>query len=115
MRAPSPTDFDVVHPVLGTFVYGRRTYGDRIKIRLKYLAMLQVNDDTGLDTSLVAMCAIVSGHSVLCVSAPEGWEDLEKVDLITEPGNEALLLELYALLKRREDDFRRKPATPSKS
>jgi hypothetical protein len=109
-RPASDTDFFVPLPNVGTFRYGRRTYGDRIKIRAAYLDLLGRSDDEGVDDDLAAMSAIVAAHRVLCVSAPEGWGDLAAVDLITDPTAEARILELYALLKQKEDSFRGVPA-----
>lgn len=110
MRKPNERDFEVKHPELGRFVYGRRTYGDRIAIRRRYLDLLGRDDDKGVDDDLAAMAAIVAMHDVLCVSAPAGWQDLAQVDLLEEPRNEALLIELYALVKQKEGSFRRFPA-----
>lgn len=112
-RIKSPTDFHVEHPVLGTFRYGRRTYGDRIKIRLAYLELLGRQDDTGIDDDVASMAAIVAAHRVLCVEAPAGWEDLAEVDLVTDPALEGEIIMLYALLKQKEDSFRRSAAAPS--
>ncbi len=113
MRAPAPTDFEVVHPVLGTFIYGRRTYGDRIKIRTEFLKELGRPDDGTVDADLAAMCAMVAAHRVLCVRAPAGWEDLARVELMTDPElHEAFVVELYADLKAKEDTFRRVATAP---
>ena len=114
MRQRSEKDFIVEHPVLGKFTYGRRTYGDRIAIRRRYLQLLERDDDKGVDEDLAAMAAIVAMHHVLCVSAPPGWEDLAEVDLLEEPGNAGLLLELYGLVKQKEGSFRRFPEEASK-
>lgn len=109
-RPASDTDFFVELPGVGNFRYGRRNYGDRIKIRSAYLTLLDRNDDTGVDEDLSAMAAIVAAHRVLCVSAPAGWGDLAQIDLLTDPTAEARILELYALLKQKEDSFRGVPA-----
>lgn len=114
MRKPSEKDFEVVHPVLGKFKYGRRTYGDRIAIRRIYLELLARDDDDGVDEDLAAMAAIVAMHEVLCVSAPAGWENLAAVDLVEEPENGDRIVELYALVKDKERSFRRFPEEASK-
>lgn len=116
MRAPSPTDFIVEHPVIGRFVYARRTYGDRAAIRAEFVKFLRAagaEDGPDLDKDLAAMAGVVAMHRVLCVEAPKGWEDLAAVDLTSFPENEAFIIELYADVKAKEDSFR--PANPPSS
>lgn len=116
MRPPSHNDFKVHVPGIGDFMFGRRTYGDRIAIRAEYLRLIRphlparvepTDDDidADLDADLAAMCAIVAAHRVLCVSAPAGWEDLGQLDLL-QTGAEEGVMNLYARLRAAEDMFR---------
>lgn len=108
MRQAKDTDFFIELPGVGSFRFGRRTYGDRMKIRAEYLRLTRGFEDEDADLSMYA--AIIATHSVLCVEAPKGWEDLAELDL-TAPGDaEASVFDLYALLKEKEDSFRRPSA-----
>lgn len=108
-RSPSDTDFFVELPQVGRFRYGRRTFGDRIRIRAEYLRLTGGFGDGDLDLSV--MGAVVAQHQVLCVSAPTGWTDLEALDMSIDPDRlDAHLMALYGLVKEREDSFRRQPA-----
>jgi hypothetical protein len=105
MRNPADSDFIVEVKSLGTFRFGRRTYGDRLKIRSEFLRLTREFGD--IDPDLATHAAIVSAHKVLCVDAPEGWEDLEAIDMIERPDAEDGIFALYFALKAKEDDFRR--------
>jgi hypothetical protein len=105
MRQPSDTDFYVEVPNVGTFRFARRTYGDRIRIRSAFLAITkEVGED---DPDIRAQAAIIAAHKVLCVEAPQGWEDLEQLDLASVPDAEGRVLDVYLALKAKEDSFRR--------
>ena len=104
MRPAKDTDFFVELPDVGVFRFGRRTFGDRIKIRAEYLKYVREYGEDDLDLTLNA--AIVSSHRVLCVEAPAGWEDLEHIDITSTPDGEDKIYQLYSLLKAKEDSFR---------
>lgn len=105
MRQPKDTDFFIDLPEVGVFRFGRRTYGDRLKIRAEYLRLVKEFGDDDADLSMYA--AMIASHTVLCVEAPAGWDDLSELDLVA-PGNaEDRIFELYALLKEKEDSFRK--------
>ena len=104
MRQPKDSDFFVNLPGVGVFRFGRRTYGDRLRIRAEYLRLVKEFGDDDPDLSLYA--AMIASHKVLCSEAPAGWEDLAELDLVA-PGNaEDKIFELYALVKEKEDSFR---------
>lgn len=105
MRKAAATDFFIELPQVGTFRFGRRTYGDRLKIRAEYLRLTKDLADVN-DAELATNAAIVAAHKVLCVEAPEGWADLESIDLITQPDADDKIFDLYFLLKNKEDSFR---------
>ena len=108
MRAPRNNDFSLELDGVGTFVFGRRTYGDRIKIRADYLRRLRElgEAEETADQELAMFAATLSTFSVMCVSAPPGWESLEDIDLISNPDAEDQIIGLYLALKNKEDSFR---------
>lgn len=105
MRSPSDSDFFVDVPEVGTFRFGRRTYGDRLKIRVEYRKLVQDAGDD--DHELAAQAAAVAAHKVLCVEAPAGYEDLATLDMIALPDAEDRVYRIYLALKEKEDSFRR--------
>lgn len=105
MRKPADSDFYLEVPDVGTFRFGRRTYGDRLKIRAEYLRVTREFEGVN-DPELATHAAIVAAHRVLCVEAPAGWEDLEAIDLIDMPDAEDKIFALYFALKDKEDSFR---------
>lgn len=114
MRAQKDTDFHVTVDGLGTFRYGRRTFGDRIKIRAEFLRMVRELDAEEMDLDLSAMASVVAAHKVLCVDAPAGWADLEQIDLLDNESGETDVFRIYAALKEKEDSFR-KPANANEN
>ena len=107
-RSPSDTDYFFDLPQVGRFVYGRRTFGDRLKIRAEYTRITKGFGES--DFELSVMGTVVAQHIVLCVKAPAGWEDLEAMDASIDPDKiDAHLLALFDLVKEKEDSFRKKP------
>ena len=107
MRTAKDTDFFVTLEGVGKFRFGRRTFGDRIKIRAEFLALVRDLDGEAMDVDLAGMASIVAACKVLCVSAPAGWEDIEHLDLLDDPAVEEKLYTLYGALRSKEDSFRR--------
>lgn len=105
MRHAKDTDFFIELPDVGTFRFGRRTYGDRLKIRSEYLRMTKEFGNDDADLSLYA--AMIATHWALCVDAPKGWESLAEIDMVSNDDAEDKIYELYNLLKEKEDFFRR--------
>lgn len=108
MRAPSDTDFHIDVEGTGRFRLGRRTFGDRIRIRAEFLRLTGGYEG---DVTIDGTAAMVAAFKVLCVSAPPGWEDFENIDLTQRDQDEveAKLFELYAKLREKEDSFRLRP------
>lgn len=104
MRIAKATDFFIELPEVGTFRFGRRTYGDRLKVRAEYLRLVQETGDADPDLSMYA--AIIASHKVLCVEAPAGWESIEDLDMLSGVDTDDKVFELYRLLKTKEDFFR---------
>lgn len=106
MRTPNDTDFFVEVPSIpGAFRFGRRTYGDRLKIRSEYLRLTREFGESD-DPELSTHAAIIAAHKVLCVDAPKGWENLEAIDMVANPDAEQQVFDLYFALKQKEDSFR---------
>jgi len=103
MRQLRETDFFVPLPEVGTFRFGRRTFGDRLAIRAEYLRLVKEHGDEDPDLSLFA--GMIATHSVLCVEAPDGWSDLAALELNED--TDAKVFELYRELKDKEDSFRK--------
>lgn len=106
MRPASDTDFFVPVEGVGTFRFGRRTYGDRLKIRAEFLRLCQEFGEANADPELSTHAVILAAHKVLCVEAPKGWENLEAIDLVSDPHAEDKVFAIYAALKEKEDSFR---------
>lgn len=102
MRKKKDSDFFVELDGVGTFRFGRRTFGDRAKIRSEFLRITKELGDE--DPELVAYASIMATHKVLCVDAPVGWFDIEAIELSSE--NDRQIFDLYALLQEKEDTFR---------
>lgn len=106
-RPAADTDFFVEPEGVGRFRYGRKTFGDRIRIRAEFLRLTGGNED---DLDLSTMAGLVAAHKVLCVEAPVGWVDLEAIDALEdEQGLDKKLLRLYQLVVDKEGSFRRGP------
>lgn len=103
MREPSTTDFTIPLPETGDFVFGRRTMGDMIKIRVEYLKLVGSYGDT--DSELVYFGGFVASYVVLMVSCPAGWEDILAMDL-NEPKTFDKIMVLAQLLREKESSFR---------
>lgn len=102
MREARDSDFFVEVDAVGKFRFGRRTFADRAKIRAEFIGYTQ---DVGEgDPELTAYASIMAAHKVLCVEAPEGWADMDNLDLTVN--SEEKVFELYAALRDVEERFR---------
>lgn len=101
-KANAETDFTVEVEGVGAFTYGRRTIGDSLKIRARYLELVAGHGD---DIEMAATASAVATHEVLCVACPDGWSDLLKVDS-TNPDAVSKVFELSAAVGEKEDSFR---------
>lgn len=104
MRDPRDTDFFVELPGVGTFRYGRRTLGDQIAVRTRFLDVVKGHGEA--DDDLTFYAGAVASHAVLCVECPAGWEDLTALDLTAEGTSLDKVFELVALVRGKEDSFR---------
>lgn len=113
MRTANQSDFFIELDGVGTFRFGRRTYGDRMKIRAEYLRRVkELGDD---DADLSGMAQVAAEYAVLCVECPKGWESLDKLDLLEHPDAEDQIFDLYLKLKEKEGSFRRSGAADTSS
>jgi hypothetical protein len=104
MRAPKDTDFNVELEGLGKFRFARRTFGDRIKIRGE---VARLSRDFGDDLDAVAEVTVVAVYKTLLVACPPGWEDIESIDLVSNPQAEEQAWQLFLKLQEAEETFRK--------
>lgn len=106
LRPTSPGDFDFDVEGVGRFVYARRTIGDQIKIRRRFIELCDGQMD---DPELSFFAGIAAAHEVLCVTCPEGWEDLIALDMNSPERNISKVIALDKALADKEDSFRGAP------
>lgn len=135
MRSLHDNDFFIDLAEVGRFRFGRKTYGDHIKIRAEHLRVLgsaatstSTNSSSGTSTSNASDATltdndpvaeidieldfhawIVSHYKILCAACPPGWEDLEALDLSEAPERVQHIIDLYLALRDKQDSFRRTP------
>lgn len=103
MRKPSETDFKVVVEGVGEFRYAQRTIGDFIAIRKRYLEIAGETEDP----YVLTLASVTAVHENMCVSCPEGWEDLTKLPFDREGKVVSQLLSLDRKIGEAEDSFRK--------
>ena len=112
MRTAHESDFYVDVEGIGRFRFGRRSYGDRLKIRAEFARLTKSYveyDEKGdeiLDVDVAGMASVISAYKTLMVECPAGWEDMEAVDILAVPDVEIQSFRIYAALKAKEDSFR---------
>ena len=104
MRQKSENDFEIDLPGVGKFVYGQRTIGDFIAIRRRYVELAGENVN---DAVLSSLAGIVATHDVMCVSCPEGWENLMNFSMANSKEDYLQkVMELDRLIGEKENSFR---------
>ncbi|MGR9107816.1 MAG: hypothetical protein ACU843_12875 [Gammaproteobacteria bacterium] len=121
MREERATDFFIELPEVGNFRFGRKTFGDKLKIQQKIVEMIGPSiasierDDSGeptnisvdpMDTDVRLFAGMMAEYHVMCVSAPDGWENIEDVD-VTDPDLESKVFDLFSLWRAKEKSFRK--------
>lgn len=103
-RKSLPNDFALNIEGIGTFVFGRRTMRDEIKMQVEYAKLIDGATPTDW---LASVCGWISCLTVMTVSSPDGWD----IDLLDPMDNEsyANLAKVYAALDKKEASFRAKP------
>ncbi len=110
MRAPSPSDFPVDVPGLGTFIFAKRKMTDELKIQAEYRRFTDCLDDPGPSLALVSQW--LATLSVLMVSAPPNSDYANLMEL--DPLDEKVYADLNAIyreLSEKEGSFRRRHAS----
>lgn len=118
MRQPKESDFFIKVPGVGDFRFGRRTYGDKAKIRIEFSRfMREMTDDDRLadDSGLIGQVAVMAAYKVLCVDCPPGWESLENLDMVENEHVDEQINSLFVLLNEKEDSFRSKAESGSEA
>lgn len=107
MKEAKDSDMIIQIEGVGDFRYAVRTLGDTLKIRSEFLKILD-GVSPEMDAELSGFASIFATHKVLCVSAPDGWEDLLKVDESIHPDPVSVVLSLWEKLQEKQDSFRNK-------
>lgn len=103
MRKANPeSDFSFAVDGIGSFTYGRRTIGDSLKIRARFLELVGEHAD---DVEIAANSSVIATHEVLCVSAPDGWENMLALDALGDD-TFSKIFDLYKEVEKQEDSFR---------
>lgn len=109
MSIAKQNDFYVDVPNIGQFRFNRKTYGSVIQMQAERLRVLRGIGDE--DSEMRGHATIVSTYKTLMVECPAGWEDLESIDVGSDPEKEDQILAVYFALKEKLDSFRQPIAT----
>lgn len=103
-------------PGVGAFRFNRKNYGAQIKIDAAIArvlgpnALLDMEPDgplpSHIDGTMMLHAQLIGLYSSLMVDCPAGWENLEEIDLTTEPEKDKQILAVYVALKEKLDSFR---------
>jgi hypothetical protein len=105
-RAAAPGDFQIQVEGLGSFTFAKRTMRDEFAIAAEYSRLTE-----GVDTPtdfLHGYARIFATIKVLQVVVPDGW-NIDDLDPLDGDTSFAQLRAVFAALRAKEDDFRRKP------
>jgi hypothetical protein len=110
MKEPSDNDILITLPEVGEFVFsGRRTIGDRLKLRAEYTRLAGLDRPIGPngeeDPELWVLGNAIAHIKVLAVRVPKGWDDPEA--LTDDTDKIVKLAELWTLLQEKLLFFRR--------
>lgn len=100
-RSPAQNDFVVPVEKIGTFVFGRRTMADEVRIQVEYSRLTE-----GVPPSewLSLLATWLSVLKIMTVSAPEGW-NVDEMDPTDEDTYTALFT-VHSALVTKEGSFR---------
>lgn len=104
MALANASDFNIDVPGIGKFRFNRKTYGAVIQIRAERLRVLRGGGED--DPEMRGHATVVSHYKVLMVECPEGWEDLETIDLAVSPEKEDHILRVWFALEEKLNSFR---------
>ena len=106
MKARKETDFSIDLEGVGRFTFGRRTLGDSIAIAVERATLRRGMEPSEIDDETAGWTNMLATLKVLCVSAPEGWDDLTAIDLAEHPDAFDHIFDLWTKLIEKEDSFR---------
>lgn len=110
-RPHKDTDFTITLPGVGDFTFARRTMGDAMRIRGRYLRLMSdagSSDDAPFDAELSGYANVIATITTLLVKAPDArWSDPEAIDLLDNPDAASQMVNLFSALQEQEDSFRR--------
>lgn len=112
MREKRESDYTIELPEVGSFIFGKRTQGDKLAIRRLYYSLAGPEpdpvEDVARDYVVDFLAYFYACYAVLVVSCPKGWENAmdlpgegEEGDLYTKR-----IYELARLLRDKEESFR---------
>lgn len=104
-REGSAADFQVDVDGIGTFIFGKRSMRDEIKIQVEYARLIEGVEPTEW---LALVAGWISVLKVLTVMAPPGW-DIDELDPLDD-ASYAKLGKVHKALTDKERSFRSKPA-----
>lgn len=105
MNKAKPNDFFITIDGIGRFRFNRKSYGAQIRIDAEMLRIL--GPDIGVRDNTMSLHALLVGHyAALMVECPDGWEDLEEIDITDDPTLDSKILEVYFKLRDTLDSFR---------
>lgn len=102
-RKSLPNDFTLTVDGIGTFVFGRRTMRDEIKMQVEYAKLI---DGATPTEWLASVCGWIACLKVMTVSAPDGW-DIDLLDPMDDVSY-TNLAKVYVALDNKERSFRTK-------
>ena len=109
-RTAQKSDFPIDVEGVGTFVFGRRTMADEIKMHVEYSRLTEAVPPTPW---LDQVATWLSTLKVLTVRAPDGF-DIEALDPLEED-TYIKMMRVHAALVEKERSFRLKPGEGSKA
>lgn len=100
-----PNDFFIDLDAVGTFRFNRKSYGGQVRIDTEMVRILGANF-SNTDSTMHLHALLISNYNALMVECPDGWRDLEEIDLSEDPTLDDKILELYFALRSKLDSFR---------
>ena len=106
------SDYEIELPGVGSFVFARRTQGDKLTIRRLYVSLagpVPAGGESEVDWAVDFLAYFYASYTVLMVSCPAGWENILEMD----GDDDAITAHHWTLgrmLGDKEGSFRQKPS-----